>query len=149
MIWLKRLLPFVILGVAGLSFHLIRRHEATDRAKQEEKYANIAAQVWVASATYRNNPDQFRLFRDSLLSANGITVEQMYDFIRKHKETPEAIDQFAYKMQAGVDSLVHFQDSLRRARADSIRADSLAKADTLSSEPQKHSDSVPSSPPKK
>lgn len=139
----------MILGVVGLSFHLVRLHEADVRAKQEEKFASIAAQVWVASATYRNNPDQFESFRDSLLSANGITVEQMYDFIRKHKEAPEAIDQFAYKMQAKVDSLVQFQDSLRRARADSIRADSLAKADTLKNEPQKRSDSVPSSPPKK
>ncbi len=57
----------MILLAIVLSVHLYRLHREDLRVKQEKKFADIAAQIWVASATYRNNPDRFKMFRDSLL----------------------------------------------------------------------------------
>lgn len=127
MIWLKRLLPFAILIAIVLSVHLLRLHEISAKAQLEKKYADVAARVWVGSATYRDNQDRFKQYRDSILKANGITIDEMYKFIKRHKEAPEAIDQFAYKLKASVDSMVFVQDSILKAVADST---SEAKART-------------------
>ncbi len=120
-----------MLVIIGLSIHLWNKRESDERARQERLYADVAAQVWVASATYRTNPERSRQFRDSLLASKGITVQQLYDFLLKHRDQPEAIDQFAYKLQTGIDSLVYVRDSLMKIAADSLKNKSIKTSDTL------------------
>jgi len=105
LIWLKKLSIIVILLIAlGIYFgnrHL-NRQRFTDAG---QKNALVTAQAWVATATYRNNPERYTEFRDSLLTASGISAEDLRDYLNKYQEEPEKYYYFTRMVKYYVDSL--------------------------------------------
>ena len=101
------------------------------RTADAERYADITARVWVASAIHRSDPDRYVAVRDSLLSASGVTRAELDQFVQKYEEEPEAYREFAQLASQYVDSLTAIELELLKQRADSLReADSVATAPT-------------------
>ncbi|MCD6250392.1 MAG: hypothetical protein J7J98_08695 [candidate division Zixibacteria bacterium] len=131
MILFKRLLPFLLLGLVWLAYTLWDNHQFAQRALEEEQLAQVTAQVWVATALYRDDPERYLTYRDSLLEVNDMPREKIFAFLENRGSQPEELLQFTLRVQQLVDSLSHIQDSL--LREEKIRlADSIRTADTVS-----------------
>lgn len=121
-IWVKRLLLLILIaaGVLGYLFY-----DKTTRAKkllEDEQKALLTARVWVAGAVYRDEPDRFVFFRDSLLKANHLTLEDMTIYLRAYGDKTERFNNFTWLVQQYVDSLSY--PDLWRVNPDST-ADSV------------------------
>ena len=135
MIWLKRLLPVIVLAAAVGVYFLWDKWSAQRQLREQDRVALVTAQAWIATAKYRNEPERFVQYRDSLLEANGVTREEVFGFLERTGDPPEELLPFARKVQGLVDSLYRIEDSVlkvteRQAR-DSTEA---AKAQVEESE---------------
>lgn len=121
LIWLKRLLPLIVLAAGWFGYSSYTRYAAAARAAREDRYAQATAEIWVATVFYRNKPEQFIVFRDSLLAARGLDRSAVEKFLRTYDSAPEAMEPFVKQIKQHVDSLItyHYQ------RLDSLNADSL------------------------
>jgi len=148
LIWIKRIIPFVIIGAVWWGFHFYHQYQTTHQIQLEQKYAQITAQIWVASAQYRKEPERFKAFRDSLLKKNNLSKEQLKQFIEKYKKEPEKLSRFSVNLNLQIDSLVMVEDSLLKLREvkdslSQVNPDSLLTSDSLMGKLRKHSDSIP------
>ena len=131
LILLKRLLPFLLLGLTWLGYTFWDNHQSARRALEEEQLAQVTAQVWVATALYRDDSEKYLAYRDSVLEANDVPRDKVFAFLENRQSEAEDLLPFAQRVKQLVDSLSHFQDSL--LRAEKIRlADSIRAADTVS-----------------
>jgi len=131
-IWIKRASPFVLIALAWFVWQSYTTEQTRKFEEQQQKYALVTAQVWVASATYRNNPDSFLSYRDSLLNANSLTTDSLDRFLEDYSSEPETLTPFARMVKAAVDSLVAIEDSIPDP-ADQTAVDTAASAGTVSS----------------
>lgn len=123
MVWFKRLLPIVIIAAAWFGYQYWSDRVERERSLEENRLALVTAQVWTATATYRNDSVQYLAYRDSLLESNNVSVEDLYDYIDRYKNKPEKYLPFTLKVSRLVDSLARLQDSTIRI-APSSPADS-------------------------
>jgi hypothetical protein len=72
---------------------------------EARKYALVTAQVWVASARFRNDSTTFLAWRDSALAANGLSKQKMTEYLEIHKDRAEDYYKFAELVNRYVDSL--------------------------------------------
>jgi len=125
-IWLKRILPLLIIGLAVGGYYFWNGWHAERQAVEERELALVTAQVWVATAIYRNEPERYMQYRDSVLLASGVSRERVLDFLKNRESQPEDLFPFAQKVQKLVDSLAHIEDSTLKTEiekvADSARA---------------------------
>ncbi|UCG62221.1 MAG: hypothetical protein JSV52_02740 [Candidatus Zixiibacteriota bacterium] len=121
MIWLKRLLPFVIIAVGIYAYLQYSQKVAEEQAERDREYALVTAQIWVASAKLRASPDKFVRARDSLLSASSLNRDSVFNFLNADSATPERFTPFMTMVQDFVDSLLEIEDSLALAIKDSLR----------------------------
>jgi len=131
-IWIKRASPFVLIALAWFAWQLYSTEQTREFEEQQQKYALVTAQVWVASATYRNNPDSFLSYRDSLLHSNDLTTDSLDRLLDYNRSEPEMLTPFARMVKAAVDSLVAIEDSIPDP-ADQTAVDTAASAGTVSS----------------
>lgn len=113
----------VIAAIVAGSFAWSPYMEARKKAAAE-RYAPVTARVWVASALYRNDPDRFIACRDSILEAEGVSAEQLQEYIKDYSKSPEQYKLFTHLTKQMVDSLVQIEhvnrQELERAVGDSI-----------------------------
>ena len=95
----------------------------TERQAELEKYAFISATTWRASATFRDDADRYRVFRDSVLAEAGLTPEQLRAFMEGSEESQQ-YREFARFVK-------YYMDSMQQSYLDSLAADTLM-IDTLS-----------------
>ncbi|MEW5795076.1 MAG: hypothetical protein AB1772_01820 [Candidatus Zixiibacteriota bacterium] len=133
MIWLKRLLPLLVLGMAVGGYVLWDRWNSEKRSLEENRLALVTAQVWIATARYRYDPERFVAYRDSLLQAESVPREKVLEFLNGRENQPEDLLPFAQKVQKCVDSLYRIEDSIVRQRKidmrDSVRAAAQSPVD--------------------
>jgi hypothetical protein len=130
----KRLFPFLFVGLGWLAYYHWDQTESASRAAEEERLALVTAQVWIATALYRDEPEKYMAYRDSLLAANDVEREKVFSFLENRRDKTEDLLPFAQRVKTLTDSLGHIQDSL--LREERIRlADSVRTADALSSDP--------------
>lgn len=112
MVWIRRIAALLIIaGIAsGWYYFTIGQEERLQ--KRADRYAHIVAQLWVGTAKYRQVPEQYNQFRDSLLTANDITEDEIRTFQRRYADQPEEYMYFAEKLKLVVDSLVLEVDSI-------------------------------------
>lgn len=80
-----------------------------------ERYALVTAQVWLASARYRDDPEQFLNFRDSLLQATELSREKVDEYLRRYSSRPENYTPYLRLVKQYVDSLTQpMTDSLSK-----------------------------------
>ncbi len=127
MIWVKKLLPLVIIIVGIYLYVQYSQRKADEAAQRDREYALVTAQIWVASAKLRANPGEFARVRDSLLAASSLNRDSVLNFIKADSAAPERLSPFMTMVQEFMDSLLEIEDSLKVAREDSLR---LAKDTT-------------------
>ena len=121
MIWLKRILPLLVIGLGVGGYFLWDKWQVEKQALEEQELALVTAQVWVATAKYRNEPERFMQYRDSLLQVAGVPRERVMDFLAGREAEPEELFPFAQKVQKLVDSLAHIEDSILKAEIQRMR----------------------------
>lgn len=126
MIWLKRLLPLVVIGLGWLGYSFWDKTVSARQEQEENRLALVTAQVWIATAIYHNDPERYLAYRDSLLEANDVPRDEVFAFLEQREKYPEELLPFAQKVQRLVDSLYHVEDSL--AREAMIQAQDSARA---------------------
>jgi hypothetical protein len=104
-IWVKRLIPLLVIGGAVLGYHYYDKITAEKRLLQDERKALITAKVWVASAVYRDDPERFLAYRDSLLKAEDVSEKDMIGYLQAYGNKTERFNNFTWLVQQYVDSL--------------------------------------------
>ena len=105
LIWLKRLIPLLVIGGGILGYNYYEKNTEEKRLRQDDQKALLTAHVWVASAVYRDNPDRFIAYRDSLLEDNNVTREEMTGYLEAYGDRTERFNNFTWLVQQYVDSL--------------------------------------------
>ena len=70
-----------------------------------KEHALVTAQVWYASARFKDDPERFENYRDTILAEANLSKEQMYQFLELYKNTPINYEVFAHWVSYYVDSL--------------------------------------------
>jgi len=125
LIWLKRVLPLIVIGALAGGYIMWDDWYTARRLAEEDKVALVTAQVWIATAKYRNDPERYIEYRDSLLEASNVPRERIYAFLGRQEDQPEELLPFARKVQRLVDSIYRIEDSVARETEKRIK-DSLA-----------------------
>ena len=105
MIWIKRALPFVVIVAAVFGYRMYDQYRERKQAIETRQYALTTAHLWLARAKFRNDPQMYDSFRDSILTAYGVSTEEITEFARRHQDQPERYDVYARLVQKYVDSL--------------------------------------------
>jgi len=116
LIWLKRLLPIIVLAVAAGGYFLWDKWSTQRAAQEQDRVALVTAQAWIATAKYRNAPERYIAYRDSLMAASGVSRDQVLGFLESAGDPPEEILPFARQVHKLVDSLFRIEDSVARER---------------------------------
>lgn len=111
MLWFKRILPFALILIGWLGYQWYNNNELSKIIETEEKYAEVTALIWVASAKYRNEPEYLTKYRDSVLTEFNVNKEEISSYIEKYESFPEYLGPFANLISKKVDSLVAIEDS--------------------------------------
>ena len=127
LIWLKRLLPFIVLAAAYGGYYLWDKWHTQRELAEMDRVALVTAQAWIATAKYRNTPERYLEYRDSLLVASGVNRERVLSYLESAGDPPEELLPFARRVHNLVDSLFRIEDSVaresgRRGR-DTVAAD--------------------------
>jgi hypothetical protein len=144
LIWIKRLAPFIIIAAAVYLYVHFTSLRDDKETRLEQEYALVTAQIWVASARLRSQPEEFLRYRDSLLDEHSLTEQALLAFVRKDSSSPETLYPFSRLVQEMVDSLLDIEDSLAL-----MAGDSLEQAAKLNRWPRTPPDSVPVFPRRK
>lgn len=118
MLWLRRLILLVLLAALVLGYLGYKSIFANRQLRQAQEHALVTAQVWVASARLRNEPQRFITYRDSILTAHGLSKELIQEYLDRYKNQPEKYEDFAKLVK-------RFVDSLSAIEIKSLRADSM------------------------
>jgi hypothetical protein len=111
-------------GYLGYSEYTSKRHLELTRARAE-----LTARVWFSATRFRNEPETYLTMRDSLLSENGITREQMQQYLNMYNKEPEKYEQFAQLVNYYIDSLCDLRESYQnnRKKPDSLKNLSISE----------------------
>lgn len=122
----KFIVVIVLLVAVGSAWWYLEHKKEQDRMLLEKR-ALATAQLWIGAAQLGDKEAKFVAFRDSLLAANGISREEMNDYLEKYESEPEDYFDFTGLVGTYVDSLV----KIEKKRI----SDSLAVLDSLRAEP--------------
>jgi hypothetical protein len=89
--------------------------KAVREEAQLQRISQAVAQIWIGSATYRDQPEKFVIFRDSLLKADGITQDEIDKYIKNGEADPDDSYLFSQTVSRKVDSIYRIIDSTLRA----------------------------------
>lgn len=96
--------------------------------KETERYAMVTAKVWVGSALFRNEPEKFLLYRDSILKENSVSSEEMRKYLEIYQSKSEKYERFTEMVSEYVDSLCLINEKL-------LSVDSMLDIDSVEGEP--------------
>jgi len=125
-LWFKRVAPILLVLVVWLGYTRYGNWQAQRQERVNSRHALVTAQMLVATARYRSDPDRYMAYRDSALAANGLSTERMFQYLQRFQQRPEKYHAFTVAVNYYVDSLYLIEDSLRRGAAN-LPADSLLK----------------------
>jgi hypothetical protein len=114
-IWLKRLAPLVTVLLIWGGYVLVSNHLEDKEYRADREIAFVTAQLWIGSAKYRDDPERYLSYRDSLVISHGLSIEAVEHFVDRHTDQPEKYRRFSAMVAVLADSLYKMEDSLRRA----------------------------------
>jgi hypothetical protein len=129
-IWLKRLAPFALAFLIWFGWRHASDYRENLRLEGERKMAIVTARLWIASARFRDSSEVYLAYRDSLLGAHDLHLEQFQAYANRYSEEPEKFEQFTGLVSTMVDSLYQSERLLYQS------------VDTLESYPDKIPDSA-------
>jgi hypothetical protein len=133
-IWFKRIIPFVVLVAGWFCYQEYNAWSTQKVATQDEIMAQATARIWVAAGEFREDPERYLEYRDSVLTASGLTLDQMKGLIKRCESDPAGLFPFTQSVYDLVDSLSRVSDSVSRV------ADSIAQANAVDSIEQPDAD---------
>lgn len=132
MIWLKRLLPLVLILVAWFAWKGITKSQQEKAIAADTRYALVTAHAWVAATTYRENPAGYLLYRDSLLQANNITKDELFQHLQVFENDINRQLIFSQTVSRLVDSLLKANPlSVKRLPTTDTTAQLIETNDTM------------------
>lgn len=105
LIWLKRLVPFILIAAIIGGYYFYREKQKEEIIETSKEHALVTAKVWYASARFKDEPEKFENYRDTVLADAGLSKEQMYQFLELYKNVPVNYEVFAQWVSYYVDSL--------------------------------------------
>lgn len=105
MIWLKRILPLVLIVATWFVYTSYTEHQMAEDERLARQYALVTAQVWLATAVYRDDNPEFLHVRDSLFAASGFSMDELNAYLQEHKSRPEFYAPYVRLVKTYVDSL--------------------------------------------
>lgn len=124
MLCIKRLISFAFLPAIVFGYLLYDSIKSERQYQQTQRHALVTAQVWVATARFRSEPESFLTYRDSVLKANGLSKQLMEDYLARYKDHTEKYEPFT--------TLVNqYVDSLSTSELESMQADTAVKVDFI------------------
>ena len=111
-------------AIIGLpSAYFIYGNYKTAKIKElSQKYALITAQSWLATAKFMDEPKKYLAFRESLLTAQKTTIDEIESFLSEYKEEAEKYVTYAGFLKFYVDSLVAIEDSIQKTVSDTLKS---------------------------
>jgi hypothetical protein len=114
-VWVKRLVPLVLLVAVWGSVTWWEKRQDNLVKAERDRIGSVVAQVWLATATFRDKPEQYIAYRDSVLKARNVTRQEILDYMSNHADEPDIYLQFTQAVSGKVDSLYKIADSTWRA----------------------------------
>ena len=105
LIWIKRIAPLVLIIVLIGGYNYFRETQKEDIIETSKDHALVTAKVWYASARFRDDPERFENYRDTILVEANLSKDQMYQFLELYKNKPVNYEVFAHWVSYYVDSL--------------------------------------------
>lgn len=102
------------------AYNIYDRHHSKTKAQQSAMYALATAKVWLATALFRDDPERFLTYRDSLLAENGLSNEKMIEYLNMYEKQPERHDVFVRLVGVYIDSLYNLGFSELRQLNDTV-----------------------------
>lgn len=124
-VWVKRLVPLVVLAMVWGGYRWLKESRIEALRAEADRIGQVFAEVWIASATYRDSSDRFIAYRDSLLAAKGVTREEIEEYVKEHQDETEIYYDFTRTVSDKVDSMYKIVDSVLKTRPKDTTA--LAK----------------------
>ena len=115
-VWVKRLVPLVLLVAVWGGYRLQKQNRIEGQKAEADRISQVFAEVWVASGTYRDNPEKFIAYRDSLLAAKGVKRADIDKYIKAHSDETEIYYDFTRTVSDKVDSMYRIIDSVLKAQ---------------------------------
>ena len=81
MVWIRRILPLIVFLGGWQAYSLYQDLSRERRAEEDRELALVTAHVWVATAYFRDEPEKYLEYRDSILAAHDLTKEEMFSLI--------------------------------------------------------------------
>ncbi|MFH2047986.1 MAG: hypothetical protein ABIJ12_00950 [bacterium] len=116
MIWLKRLVPFILIAAMIWGYYYYRGKQKEEIIETSKEHALVTAKVWYASARFKDEPEKFENYRDTVLAEAGLSKEQMYQFLEIYKKVPVNYEVFAHWVSYYVDSLYEIGQSIDKEK---------------------------------
>lgn len=125
MFWFKRLL--LVAAIIGLlsAYFIYGKYKTAENEELSQKYALITAQSWLATAKFMDEPEKYVAFRESLLTAQKTTIDEIESFLSEYKEKAEKYVGYAGFVKFYVDSLVAIEDSILKTAPDAVKSVSI------------------------
>lgn len=105
MIWLKRILPLVLIVGGWHLYTMYTENRLAEDERMAQEYALVTAQVWLATAVYRDDNAEFLRARDSLFAAAGLTMDELESYLQEHRSRPEFYTPYVRLIKTYFDSL--------------------------------------------
>lgn len=114
-VWVKRFAPIVLLVALWFGYRWWASLNAASEEAQLQRISLAVAQIWIGSATHRDQPEKFLAFRDSLLKADRISQAEVDAYIKNRDADPDDSYLFSQTVSRKVDSIYRIIDSTLRA----------------------------------
>ena len=108
-----------IIGLLSAYF-IYGRYETAENEALSQKYALVTAQSWLATAKFKDEPEKYIAFRESLLAAQKITIDEIESFLSEYKDEAEKYIVYAGYVKFYVDSLAAIEDSIQKTLSDTL-----------------------------
>ncbi len=118
------MIPFALLPAIVFGYLLYDSIKSERQYQQTQRHALVTAQVWIATARFRSEPERFLTYRDSVLKANGLSEQLMEDYLARYKDHPAEYDLFTGLVNQYVDSLSAIEMKL-------LQSDTAVEGDSL------------------
>jgi len=140
LLWVKRLLPIILIALGLVGYRAWEKYRLDRRAAETRRWADLTTTIWEASARYYDQPDSFLAFRDSVLAADSLSLADVQAYLKQYSAHPEKYIDYARLVYELMDSL-----EKQRLAPDSLTADTI-KTRPFTPPPKTLPDSAPSGP---
>lgn len=111
-------MPFALAAVIWFGWKYYDQHRDRRAVETEMQNALLTAQLWVAAIKYRHEPEVYEAYRDSALTANHVSQEQLLKYLKRYETSDDDPTNFTRRVNVCVDSLLTLERGGEQPRPD-------------------------------